>query len=147
METIVIDENYNGVYKCDWYFKIDVDIKFPNAKIEIKIPLISSKSIVGESLEVGKWLKVGESLEVGESLSIFGEKTTKYMLLAISTYQVILTTNFIKIGCQLHKVEEWEGYQDKQILAMDGQKALDWWKTWKEFILTTHKNLPETFKI
>ena len=159
METIVIDENYEGIYKCDWYFKIDVDIKFPNAKIEIKIPLVSSKSIygkslevgewleVGESLEVGEWLKVGESLEVGEWLSIFGEKTTKYMLLAISTYQVIFTSSYIKIGCQLHKIEEWEKYKDRQIEAMDGQKALNWWKTWKEFIFTTHKNLPEAFKI
>ena len=207
METIVIDENYEGIYKYGWYFKIDVDIKFPNAKIEIKIPLVSSRSILGKSLKVYEWLEVGESLEVyeslevreslevykwlrvgkwlevgkslkvyewlevgeslevggslevyeslevfkwlkvGKSLSIFGEKTTKYMLLVIDTYQVILTTSFIKIGCQLHKVEEWNNYKDKQISAMDGQKALDWWKTWKDFILSTHKNLPETFKI
>ena len=158
-ETIIIDEHFEGVYKCGWYFKIDVDITFPNSKIEIKIPLVSSKSIfgeslevgewleVGKSLEVGEWLKVGEWLEVGEWLSIFGEKSSKYMLFKNTTYQILFTSTFIKIGCQLHKVEKWESFTDKQISAMDGEKALNWWKQWREFVLTTHKNLPEVYNV
>ena len=77
METIVIDENFEGVYKKDWYFAIDIDIDFPSCHIDIKIPLVSSKSIIGKSLKVGEWLKVGKSLkdgmwrEYGKGIEVF----------------------------------------------------------------------------
>ena len=60
MEKIIIDENFNGIYKQDkqdWYFKIDIDISFPNAHIEVNIPLVT-RSIKGKSLKVGEWLEV-----------------------------------------------------------------------------------------
>jgi len=75
---------------------------------------------------------------------VFQTKTIKYSLIVIEKYQIILTSSFIKIGCQLHKVEEWEDFDDRQIKVM-GNGALEWWKIWKDFILTAQKTLPETF--
>ena len=134
MEEIIIDENFKGVKKINWWFELDADLNYPTAYINIKIPLIC-KSIVGKSL------RVGESLEVGEWFSIFGKKTTQYANISIENYNVVLTTEFIKIGCQLHNVEEWVNFEDRQIKAMD-IGALEWWSKWKNFIIETQKNLP-----
>ena len=40
----------------------------------------------------------------------------------------------MQIGCQLHKIEDWWGFNDTQILEMDGEKALDWWRVWKPIL-------------
>ena len=51
------------------------------------------------------------------------------------TYPVTYTSEAIQIGCQRHKIEEWWGFDDAQILKMDGEKALDWWRIWKPLLL------------
>jgi len=93
---------------------------------------------VDKSLEVGKWLKVGESLEV------FNEFTKKYAFIAIDKYSVVFTAKYIKIGCKIYSVEKWENFTDDEIKKMD-KGALEWWNRWKEFILSTHKKLPEVY--
>lgn len=41
----------------------------------------------------------------------------------------------IKIGCELHSKEEWKNFGDKEILAMDGKKALEFWDKNKGWLL------------
>ena len=51
-----------------------------------------------------------------------------------ATYNITLTPNFIKIGCQFHKKEEWFNFTDREIEAMDGLKAIHFWKKWKPIL-------------
>lgn len=50
-------------------------------------------------------------------------------------YSVWITDRKIKIGCQIHSTKAWENFTDEQIKKMDGDKALNFWKVWKEPIL------------
>jgi len=59
----------------------------------------------------------------------------------------MFTCKHIKIGCQVHKTKEWENFTDRDILDMDGYKALKWWRTWKDFIINTQKTLPEVYNV
>jgi len=57
----------------------------------------------------------------------------------LEPYRIMAFNSVIKIGCELHTIEEWEGFSDKRILEMEGKKALEWWKSYKEPILTIAK--------
>ena len=54
--------------------------------------------------------------------------------LRLEEYDVSYTGEVIQIGCQQHTIEEWRGFDGNKIGSMDGQKALDWWAKWKDFI-------------
>jgi hypothetical protein len=54
-------------------------------------------------------------------------------------------SDLIKIGCQEHSPNEWVKFTDEQIEGM-GEGALEWWKKWKKFILSTHSNLVEVYQ-
>ena len=50
-------------------------------------------------------------------------------------YYVLILDHHIKIGCELHSIDEWEKYGDAVILGMEGEKALENWNVWKEIII------------
>jgi hypothetical protein len=41
----------------------------------------------------------------------------------------------MQIGCQLHSLEEWEAFDDRQIAEMDGRDALRFWRENKSMLL------------
>ena len=50
-------------------------------------------------------------------------------------YTIYLLDNHIQIGCECHSFEDWKNFTNKDIIAMDGKKALEWWCIWKESII------------
>ena len=69
-----------------------------------------------------------------------GEKLNKEPVQILGLkYFVLITKEQIKIGCELHKATEWQEFDDKRIIEMDGKEALKWWKEHKDLILTAHK--------
>ena len=69
-----------------------------------------------------------------------GEKLDKEPIqIAGLKYYILITKEYIKIECELHKVSEWGKFTDKEILAMDGKEGLIWWKKYKKFILDANK--------
>ena len=50
-------------------------------------------------------------------------------------YNITITDNHIRIGCQQHTPEKWESFTDREILEMDGRDGLTWWKIQKPLIL------------
>ena len=49
------------------------------------------------------------------------------------TYDVTYTATRMQIGCQLHLISEWWGFDDDEISAMDSG-ALEWWRIWKPIL-------------
>ena len=49
-------------------------------------------------------------------------------------YNITITPNHIKIGCQYHSKTAWFKFRDSEIEKMDGQRALDFWKVWKPIL-------------
>ena len=46
-------------------------------------------------------------------------------------YRITVTDKHIKIGCQQHLKSEWYNFQEEEIIAMDGKKALKFWRIFK----------------
>jgi len=69
-----------------------------------------------------------------------GEKLDKEPMQIIGLkYFILITKEQIKIGCEIHKAEEWGNFDDKRILEMEGKEALSWWRKNKELIFKLHK--------
>ena len=62
--------------------------------------------------------------------------------LQTETYYITYTAEVIQIGCQRHTIEEWKNFNNDEILKMDGQKALDWWKQWKPILMQIIETAP-----
>lgn len=48
---------------------------------------------------------------------------------------VTIYAGFVQIGCEFHSESEWDKFTDDQILAMDGDAALKFWKEHKKRII------------
>ena len=59
-------------------------------------------------------------------------------------YPITYTSEYLQIGCELHKISEWWSFDDDRIKEMDGEKALDFWTGNKEFIKMAIKKHPAT---
>ena len=46
-------------------------------------------------------------------------------------YKITVTDKHIKIGCQQHLKNEWKAFEDREIIKMDGKKALEFWRMFK----------------
>ena len=60
----------------------------------------------------------------------------------IDTYPITYTAEIIQIGCQRHTHQEWADFTDAQIRAMDGTKALSWWRKYKDWLFKTIEMCP-----
>ena len=60
----------------------------------------------------------------------------------IDTYPITYTAEIIQIGCQRHTHQEWADFTDAQIRAMDGVKALSWWRKYKDWLFKTIEMCP-----
>ena len=52
----------------------------------------------------------------------------------IEDWPITYTSEVMQIGCQRHSHEEWRGFSDVEIRGMDGMKALNFWRKWRETI-------------
>ena len=53
--------------------------------------------------------------------------SSKYIItLQVGNYFIVLHKDFIKIGCKIYTLEEWETFSETEIREMDGQKGADW---------------------
>ena len=67
------------------------------------------------------------------------EKLTKTPLqLNNLKWFVLISDSYLRIGCQRHSISDWEKFKDSEIEKMDSG-ALDFWKKWKNSILTICK--------
>lgn len=76
---------------------------------------------------------------VSGSAEVFGdriEKTNDLINITsnVDSYNITITPNHIKIGCQYHAKTTWFSFTDDQIRKMDGDKAVEWWHEWKPIL-------------
>ena len=71
--------------------------------------------------------------------NLYGEKLTKTPLqLNNLKWFVLISDSYLRIGCQRHLISDWEKFKDGEIEKM-ALGALDFWKKWKNSILTICK--------
>ena len=55
-------------------------------------------------------------------------------------WRVTILDEHMQIGCELHKLTDWEEYDDKRIAEMDGHAALRFWRKHKDVLLGLAKS-------
>ena len=55
-------------------------------------------------------------------------------------WRVTILDEHMQIGCELHKLTDWEEYDDKRIAEMDGRAALRFWRKHKDVLLGLAKS-------
>ena len=83
--------------------------------------------------------KVSGDANVSGNAEVYGDTIEKENdLINITSnagsYNITITPNHIKIGCQYHSKTEWFKFTENKIRKMDGKRAVDWWKTWKPIL-------------
>lgn len=48
------------------------------------------------------------------------------------TYPITYTAEVLQIGCERHKIEDWLEFDDERIAEMEGSKAIEFWREWKD---------------
>ena len=95
------------------------DIENNTVKLTLELALKSNANLRGANLD--------------------GEKLTKTPLqLNNLKWFVLISDSYLRIGCQRHSISDWEKFKDSEIEKMDSG-ALDFWKKWKNSILTICK--------
>lgn len=61
------------------------------------------------------------------------------LLIDTPEYGICIFEKYMQIGCQLHTIEEWERFNNRQIMAMDGLNATRWWHTHRDKLLAQAK--------
>ena len=94
---------------------------------------------VSGNAEVYGDAEVYGNAEVSGNAEVYGDKIEKENdLINITSnagsYNITITPNHIKIGCQYHSKTAWFKFTDNEIVKMDDEKAVVWWKTWKPIL-------------
>ena len=71
----------------------------------------------------------------------YGTLTVNPVSLTGLFYSILITEYSIKIGCEHHKIEDWESFDNAAIAAMDGKDALKFWAGWKSIIMSAANTL------
>jgi len=105
---------------------------------------VSDDMLVMKNLKVDGDFNVDKGIDVNGDITILKHKTN-FAVNFFSTYHWVLFTNkLIKIKDEIHTAKEWESITDKEIKKMS-KRTLPWWKKWKSFILSTHKELVKIY--
>jgi len=64
-----------------------------------------------------------------------GKQIKNIMLPDDDTYHVAYTRHAIQIGCQNHTAEEWAAMTERDLLTMDGRRAVDWYRAHMQTVL------------
>jgi len=57
-------------------------------------------------------------------------------------YQITYTADVMQIGCEKHKIAKWWNFTDEEIIEMDGEIALKFWREYKEYLKITIDKFP-----
>ena len=100
---------------------------------------VSGKAEVYGDAEVHGDALVSGDAEVHGDAEVYGDKIEKENDLInitsnIDSYNITITPKHIKIGCQYHSKTAWFNFTDDEIVKMDGEEAVNWWKTWKPIL-------------
>ena len=57
-------------------------------------------------------------------------------------YEIVYTSEYLQIGCERHLISEWAEFDGNDIFGMDGNRGLDFWRIWKDYIFMTIEKSP-----
>lgn len=105
--------------------------------VEKETNLSGNAWVYGDAWVSGNAWVCGDAQVCGD-VRVYGDQIEKasdvYNITSNSQYNITITPNFIKIGCEFHKKVDWWNFTDKEIIEMYSKDALRWWKVWKTIL-------------
>jgi hypothetical protein len=75
----------------------------------------------------------GADLYGADLCNVVGER--KYIKsLQVEDYSISYTSDVLQIGCKKFPIAKWWDFTDDQIAEMDGDRALAFWRKWKDWL-------------
>ena len=68
-----------------------------------------------------------DGANLAEGITISKKPTS----ISTTTYSLIVFDAHMRIGCKFYSLSEWWGFDDHDIIEMDGKRALEFWRKWK----------------
>ena len=117
---------------------------FGNAKVSGDACVYGDARVYGNALVFGNAKVSGDACVYGDArvcgdAEVYGDTIEKENDLVnitsnVDSYNITITPKNIKIGCQYHSKTAWFNFTDDEIVKMDGEEAVNWWKTWKPIL-------------
>ena len=101
-------------------------IVYGRAQVSGRAQVAGNAEIYGKAEVLGQAEVIGDKIEEQKELTF---------IRAEDFYDITITPNFMKIGCQFHTRKAWWGFTDKEIEKMDGEKALKFWRKYKPILM------------
>ena len=79
--------------------------------------------------------RVSGNARVSGDAWVSGDARVSPIFISSLRYPITITDKHIRIGCKFHSFEDWEEFDDKRILEMEGKQSLKWWKVHKPLIM------------
>ena len=106
---------------------------------------IEALDSTAESIKMGMaavWGHKNEANLGGADLSGVSGINDWIKCIQIDTYPITYTAEILQIGCESHPLDEWREFDDERIIRMDGKKALQFWRKYKDWIFQTIELCP-----
>jgi UDP-3-O-[3-hydroxymyristoyl] glucosamine N-acyltransferase len=103
---------------------------YGNSKVFGNACVYDSVRIYGNALVSGNARVYSNAKVAGEAIV-----TRNVLSIDFDTYDITVTDNHIKIGCQQHTKQQWWSFTDDKIDAMHVDKMVKWWKKWKPILM------------
>ncbi len=108
--------------------------------------LVSGNALVYGDARVSGNARVYGNARVSGNALVSGNARFQPITISGLAYEITITDRHIRIGCEFHKIKEWDKFSNKRILEMDGKDALKFWKANKYYIIGITKATGRPFK-
>jgi len=110
---------------------------FGNARVSGDAIVSGYAEVSGNAEVLGNARVSGDAIVSGNakvSEDVITRGNDVFNITSNSQWNITITPNYIKIGCQFHSKERWFSFSDKAISKMD-VGALNFWKKWKPILM------------
>ena len=99
------------------------------ARLFGKSQVSSAAQVYGEARVSGKARLFGEARVCGKAIA-----TKEVININGTYYNITITDNYLKVGCENHPFDYWLNLKDKDFVKMDGKDAINFAKKWKPIL-------------
>jgi hypothetical protein len=104
---------------------------------DLRVTDLSGASLRGAYLDGADLLGAvwGDGAKRGDGVPI----TRAPIMVAADPYDVWIWDRHVEIGCQIHKIEAWAAFGEADIMRMDGERGVRFWREWRGPLLAVAK--------
>ena len=129
-EAILVDANLTGAYVADANF----------ACADLTGADLTGANLFNANLDSANL--DGTNLQATDLRGCIGNRKHIKSMFVASEYPITYTADVLQIGCEQYLISEWAQFDGNDIFRMDGNRGLNFWRMWKDYIFMTIEKSP-----